>query len=431
MMSEYILESVVIVIALITICFFTYQLHIKLKTRVIDTQFHEAQQQYEGKVDIVIPNAIDSLVGFLKSYKAGNEDGLLHVIQLYLYGLHPEYGPDKLIGLKLMKRIGIDSHFSERLKKVCQMFEEDTSVMVYTDIDSNNDYKRLPKDIIDIIDEIINHQLKNKTKITHCSMHVSYKVTQPIILDEVHIFDELLQNECINTNNITNENIIIHNDSQNVHNHSVQNISKTIIESLVQNTNSFDDNSILFLRDLKKYEHSGIEVSKLMMVLNSMTDNIHSKYNKSEKDIFNLTFERIFNKDNQDEKDNLFVMFAQNISSAVEYGVVVCSTGKITRMLSTFDVLDETLPDLKPDWIIREEIGNLASKIRTEILNECSDDEREAYTEYDGEDKELYEKTADKMKSRLLDECNNTYVKTNNMSKIALDIILMDYLEAF
>jgi len=321
------------------------------------------------------------------------------------------------------------------------MFEEDTSVMVYTDIDSyNSEYKRLPTNIIDVIDEIIDHQLKNKIEIIHCSMNVSHKTIQPPIVvaiednDDMNIIGELQLIE-LNTHTQHNNNVIIHNDSQNVHNHSVQNISKTIIDAMDTNVNSFDDNSLIFLRELKKYQQSIAkhEIAKIMMVLNSLTDTFHSKYNKSEKDIFNLTFERIMNKTNQDEKDNLFIMFAQNIASAVEYGIVVCSTGKITRMLATFDVIDEDLPDLKPDWVIREEIGNLASKIRTDILNECSEEEREAYTEYDDHDekKELYEKTADKMKSRLMDECYDSYVKTKNMSKTAMDIILMDYIEAF
>lgn len=443
-MSKYIL-GLMMTFMVIIICFFIFT-HLKSsnrKNKAIDVHFHEAQHQYEGKAEVIIPNALDSLAGFLKSYKEGNEDGLLHVIQLYLYGLHPEYGPDKLTGLKLMKRISADGHFSQRMKMVCKMFEEDTSVLIYTDIDSYNpEYKRLPTNILDVIDEIIDHQLKNKIEIIHCSMNVSHKTIQsPVVVidegnfdfDDINMFEEL-RNEHTNVN-IQHNNVIIHNDSQNVHNHSVQNISKTIIDAMDNNINSFDDNSLIFLRELKKYHQtiSKHEIAKIMLVLNSMTDTFHSKYNKSEKDIFNLTFERIMNKTNQDEKENLFIMFAQNIASAVEYGIVVCSTGKITRMLSTFDVIDEALPDLKPDWVIREEIGNLASKIRTEVLNECTDEEREAYTEYDEQvdKKELYEKTADKMKSRLMDECYDSYVKTKNMSKTAMDIILIDYIEAF
>ena len=100
-----------------------------------------------------------SLRGFIKSYKHGNEDGLLHIIQLYLYGLHPEYGPDKLNGLKLINRIMADSYFSDKIKKVCKMFNDD---VCYDDIDANNNYKQLPSNINDIIDDIIEFTSKIK-----------------------------------------------------------------------------------------------------------------------------------------------------------------------------------------------------------------------------------------------------------------------------
>ena len=421
-----------VTLILITLLFFAYSAF--KKPVVTDTHFHQAQHHYEGKADVVKPNAIDSLSGFLKSYKEGNEDGLIHVIQLYLYGLHPEYGPDKLTGLKLMRKIHADSHFSDRLKQVCKMFEEDTSVLVYSDIDSyNSEYKSLPTAIIDIIDDIIHYQLKNKIHVFTCSMNVSHKVTNPrTVMPEnvMFAFDNDIDIDIdIDIVDVVDDDgagagIIIHNDSQNVHNHSVQNISKKIIDNLDNNRNSFDDNSLSFLGELKTYRNSvsKTDVAKIMLVLNSMSDTIHSKYNKSEKDIYNLTFERIMNKKDTEEKSNLFIMFAQNIASAVEYGVVVCSTGKITRMLSTFDVIDTELPDLKPDWVIREEIGRTASKIRTDVLanaNHSSDSDSD-----DADD-------SCNMKKQLIDECHETYVKTNIMSETALNIILTDYLEAF
>lgn len=416
-------------VILIAVCFFIYQYLSSFKQTgtfvVADTHFHQAQHHYEGKADSVKPNAIDSLTGFLKSYKEGNEDGLLHVIQLYLYGLHPEYGPDKLTGLKLMRKINADYHFSDRLKQVCKMFEEDTSVLVYSDIDSyNSEYKSLPTTIIETIDDIIHHQLKNKSIIVPCSMNVSHKITTPVevmrrINRQLGIRDG---NDVADVNDDVG--MIIHNDSQNVHNHSVQNISKTIIDSLDNNTNSFDDNSLSFLGELRKHTHSvsKADVAKIMMVLNSMSDTIHSKYDKSEKHIFNLTFERIINKKDAEEKNNIFIMFAQNIASAVEYDVVVCSTGKITRMLSTFVVIVTELPDLKPDWVIREEIARTATRIRT--ASEAANAKAGAADTDDTDD-------ASNMKSQLIDECQETYVKTNIMSETALNIILIDYLEAF
>lgn len=407
-------------------------------------ELKKAINKYEGKHNEVKPEAIDSLKGFIKSYQHGNEDGLLHIIQLYLYGLHPEYGPDKLNGLKLINRIMADSYFSDEMKKVCKMFNEDVSVMVYDDIDANNsNYKQLPSNINDVLDDIIEFHIKNKIKVEKCTMNVSVKNAEPEQRNPEPEFElELIEldYDTITLPYMNNPNRVVLNDSQNVHNHSVQNISKTIIDSIQNDNNgshskSFDENSLLFLNELKKYDDiTSVERQNILQVLNSMSDNIHSKYQKSEKDVFNMSFNRIMSKTDPEEKKNLIIMFAQNIASAVEYDIVVCSTGKITRMLSSFDVLDTDLPDLKPDWIIKEEIANKSSKIREDILKESSEKEVEAYMNYDDtcdEKKELYEVVVDKMKSRLIDECTKDYVETKNVTQSGLDVLLTDYLEAF
>ena len=399
----------------------------------------EAINKYEGKHNEIKPEAIDSLRGFIKSYKHGNEDGLLHILQIYLYGLHPEYGPDKLNGLKLINRIMADSYFSDKIKKVCKMFNEDVYVMVYDDVDANNNnYKQLPSNINDILDDIIEFHIKNKIKIEKSTMNVSVKNTKP---EQIEIEPELLElDETTILPYMNNQNRVVLNDSQNVHNHSVQNISKNIINIIDNESNkiyskSFDENSLLFLNELKKYDDiTPTERNNILQVLNSMSDNIHSKYQKSEKDIFNMSFDRIMSKTNPEEKKNLIIMFAQNIASAVEYDIVVCSTGKITRMLSSFDIIDTELPDLKPDWIIKEEIANKSSKIREDILKTSTKKEVEAYMNYDDtcdEKKALHEAVVDKMKSRLIDECTKDYVETKNLTQSGLDVILADYLEAF
>lgn len=417
------------------ILFLIYSYNTRYSKSSVDLK--EAINKYEGKHNEIKPEAIDSLRGFIKSYKHGNEDGLLHIIQLYLYGLHPEYGPDKLNGLKLINRIMADSYFSDKIKKVCKMFNEDVAVMVYDDVDANNNYKQLPSNINDILDDIIEFHIKNKIKIEKCTMNVSVKNTKPEQI-AIEIEPELLElNDTAILHHMNNQNRVVLNDSQNVHNHSVQNISKNII-NIIDNSNyskSFDENSLLFLNELKKYDDiSPIERNNILQVLNSMSDNIHSKYQKSEKDVFNMSFDRIMSKTNPEEKKNLIIMFAQNIASAVEYDIVVCSTGKITRMLSSFDVIDTELPDLKPDWIIKEEIANKSSKIREDILNESTKKEVEAYMSYDDtcdEKKALYETVADKMKIRLIDDCTKDYVETKHLTQSGLDVILTDYLEAF
>jgi len=389
------------------------------------------------------PEALNSLKSFLKSYKEGNEDGLLHVIHLYLFGLHPEYGPDKITGLKLINRIHIDRHFSDNMKQVCHVLLEDVVSQVYDDADLNMNYKRLPTDISDTLDDIVSYQMTNNIKVTKCSMnssHKTIKVPKKRIMGNTPPDTQTGGGRYSPNAAVTNARrrlgeyaledvVIVHNDSQNVHNHSVQNISMNIIDKMDSNSLSFEENSHTFLEQLKGFSGSlsKNEINDVGIVVNTLTDNNHSKYDKSEKDIFNMTLERISNKKDVEEKNNLSLMLAQNLASAMEHDVVVCSTGKITRMLSTFDVIDSELPDLKPDWMIREEIATKAGKIREDVLSECSLIESTEYNE-NSSDSPL----AEKMRTKLKDECTKDYINnTKIMSQLALDILLVDYLVAF
>ena len=67
------------------------------------------------------------------------------------------------------------------------------------------------------------------------------------------------------------------------------------------------ENSLLFLNELKKYDDiSPIERNNILQVLNSMSDNIHSKYQKSEKDVFNMSFDRIMSKTDPERKEESY-----------------------------------------------------------------------------------------------------------------------------
>ena len=45
--------------------------------------------------------------------------------------------------------------------------------------------------------------------------------------------------------------------------------------------------------------------------------------------------------------------------------------------------------------------------------------------------KALYQTVADKMKSRLMNDCTKDYVETKHLTQNGLDVLLTDYLEAF
>ena len=395
------------------------------KTRQ-DVQLVEGQREYEGssgKVEVK-PKALNSLQKFLKSFKDGNEDGLLYIVRLYCFGLHPEYAPSKIIGMRLINRVAIDSRFSEKLKKSCKVIFEDSSIMAYDDIDARNDeYKELPDNIIDIIESIIDHQLKHNVALNDCTTSVTHTV--------IENYADIENDEVINGlihNYIPNETtILVHNDSQNVHNHSVGNSCVKILDQLSEkNTklDSYEDNVFTFLKEADSIVKDKNVFQQIVDILDTFSAHQHSKYLRSEQDVFVSVFSRIMAYD-EEKKQDMLQIFIENLLSSIEHGVVVCSTGKITRMLSTFDAVDDEFTDIKPDWVLKEEISNSAIKIRENITKNLTEKELQSYN--DGEREDI----SQEMKAQLIAECTSTYVDTNILSRAALDILLDDYLQAF
>lgn len=443
-MKKYILYILVILLLISIVSALVHDFFKDSKDKSNKIIHKEAIKKYNSNNNTKSQDSIDSYFKFLKSYKEGNEDGLLYLLRIYLYGIHPEYSPDKTTGLKLINRILNDSnHFSHELKLVCKMLYDDTITMYNNDVDSLHDnYKDLPSNIVTIIDEIIDYQISNNIKIIKCTMQTSHQTQIHRIPQQNNDVDDnnndiIIDFMVYDDNNDNQENIdlTILNDSQNVHNHTIQNISKNILNDMKKNDNSFNKNITDFKILIQSKELAESNVTNIEMVLDSFTDNIHSKYNMSEKDVFSMCYERINNKDNIEHRNNLFDIFIQNIESGVEHGIVVCSTGKITRMLSSFDIVDEELPDLKPDWIIKQELLTKASNVREIVFNECSKEEKVIYDNYDdnypNDKKVVHDRIKSQIETTFKKQCIDDYVNTNILSESALDVYIYDIIIHF
>ena len=395
-----------------------------------DIELYEGQREYEGNAGGLRavekkPEGMNSLQRFLKSFKEGNEDGLLYIVRLYCFGLHPEFAPSKLTGMRLINRIAIDWKFSEKLKKICKVIFEDSAVMVYDDVDSRNpNYYELPDDIIETVDSILDYQMKNSIKLHPCTTNVTYTVDRDYEVDETN--DIAVEEDALVIEN-SQEIVRVHNDSQNVHNHSVGNSCKIIVEQLTEkniSSESYDEAVVSFLNEMRSIESNSDVLQKVTDVLDTLSTGEHSKFLRSEQEIFVLVWNRVRDAE-ESKKEDMLKILIDNLESCVEYGTIVCSTGKITRMLSTFDAIDDQIIDIKPDWVIKEEISNIASKTRDVILKGLSKEDQRSYDSGERED------LSDQMIKQFMEECKSAYVDTNIMSESALDLLVQDYLEAF
>ena len=110
-------------------------------------------------------------------------------------------------------------------------------------------------------------------------------------------------------------------------------------------------------------------------------------------------------------------MFIDNLNSGVEHNYVVCSTGKIMRMLSTLDIIDNKMPDLKPEWVIKQEIMQTIAN----TINKLSSKERK---QYESDNNAKIKKV---IENRIRTKCLNDY--KDILQENILDLYLNEYLE--
>lgn len=180
---------------------------------------------------------------------------------------------------------------------------------------------------------------------------------------------------------------MIPSDPQNVHDHGVVNSVRTKLESLPDDTRTDTMDSVrAYILDS---EASPSTKADALETLESLSHDVHSTMGMSEQDVLRRVWGSC---STSDEK----TMLVTQLADAVEDGGVVCSTGKMARMVGTFDA---TTDPIRPVWAVREEIASLAAKARDEGTS------------------------ADEFSA----SCVATYVDTLGMSRDVISVIVNEY----
>jgi hypothetical protein len=164
-------------------------------------------------------------------------------------------------------------------------------------------------------------------------------------------------------------------DAQNVHDHGISTVIDYNLRQLQQDSDTDTDNkndksaevrrAIMACRDLTPAQREDA-----LFVLNGLGSNPHSTFGTSEREALATVWNKI---KESDHRDNLTETLAKQLASGVERGSAVCSSGKIARIVSTLDgVTNEAAP--RPMWVVREEIGSLAGKVRDEVGEDAHED---------------------------------------------------------
>lgn len=148
-------------------------------------------------------------------------------------------------------------------------------------------------------------------------------------------------------------------DAQNVHDHSVTASLAQRLQHLPEGSGSaYEDVMMMVL------ESDAENRADAFYTLDSLGDLQHSTLGTSERQALGKVWNRIQQMDPEMQR-NAKAMLLSQLASGVEHGNVVCSTGKIARILGTLDGFDVDEP-IKPMWAVKEEIASLAAKTRND-----------------------------------------------------------------
>lgn len=363
---------------------------------LIGKTYIQKAQLYEQHMHVDINKVLEH---YLKALEYGYEESILHVGKIYLNGIHPSVLPDKMMAGRIFSSF---MNVSSSLQPWCKLYLQDVHAVMYSDLDAIKQngtvYTPLPTNIVHRIQIAID------------------KADKPMIAYQIPFDTKWLKQLNDDDSNDYNEKTIltklpkqiIKNDTQNVHDSSLQNIGNEILNIIeTEQPSNIENNDFLSNVNelLSNKEYNTLKYPEVKRVCNSYTNLIHSRFNKSEQEVFNMIWTKV------KTKPNSIHVFLDNINSSVEHDVIVCSTGKIMRLLSTFDGIDSEIPDLKPDWIIKDEISQIIAKTITSL----SSSEKQRYESDDEDIKET-------IKQRVKNKCSNYYKDVLDKSFINTNI---------
>jgi hypothetical protein len=155
-------------------------------------------------------------------------------------------------------------------------------------------------------------------------------------------------------------------DPQNVHDSCVAAATRAMVRDMADASGtSKDDAKDTARRIILDSQLSAEEKQQALDVVDNLTSSTHSRIGHSEVRALDLVLGRISQITHQPLQDNLRETLVKQLAGCVERGHVVCSSGKISRIVATLDGADLSgVHSPVPMWMVREEIGSKAAQMR-------------------------------------------------------------------
>ncbi len=328
-----------------------------------------------------------------------NYNNIIKIGDFYRKGAYPRWRPNKVIAKKCYELVE-HSSLDENLSTIamCKYIEIMNCNIDHFDISG----LEIPESYYHKIEELVN---ENDIQ-TYQYNEIMFRDENHIVPNVINTFDNNINQDIVN--NLDNETInVFNNDLQNVHDHYLINITKTNIDKL-KNNYKFDDCDIHQILTDALYRDNALSVDqrfKINEVLNTFNNKHHVSFGISEDDSLKYIYKFICSKSN---KSDLLHNLLLQLEDCYENGIVVCPTGKISRVLSLASDSEE-FDSNRNIYYIKDELESLASKVREDEIKKLTDAELLLYNNGDGA-------IADKMKQVYIDLVKEEYCNKLNIN---------------
>ncbi|CAM9529752.1 unnamed protein product [Pylaiella littoralis] len=397
----------------------------------------------EDTNDSMCPN-LQTLDALVETFERTYDWSLvIRIGDMYAKGCYPSYAPDDESALKIYK---MASKSPDRLVSSEALYK-------YTDLRLNplspEDRKGrpFPRQTSDRLIESgkkrlrtipLSHFMKGKSKYIPSPRSVVTRgpeVNNVVIIEDAPLGNVPLGNVPLGANTVRHNYTL---DTQNVHDHGVSASVRENIKSVISELgtdNTYDRQEVIesVMNVLRETGLKEKELNRAFRVIVSLVPDMINSIGCSQMDVLNATFKKIQKVKDPNIKKNLFESLGKNLASGIERNNVVCSTGKIGRIITTLEGVDHgdlgidgpKLQKAVPIEVVRTEISALASKVRTDVLSECSDKQ---VSDYNMNSSTVL---SNKMNSRFRGDVKKIYVDGLHLSEKVLDPIVDMYASAF
>jgi hypothetical protein len=394
--------------------------------------FEERTLKQRGVHEFIdVQNGITAFEYFRRSVEIDHDpESVIYIAQLYSNGVHNSVNPDKVVAARMYQVILNNAQkFPQHIVTTARQRYAELNLMNPGDIQPGvpllpEDYPfELERNLVFFRDypqtqqerrrlqheeqeQRQNHFLQGPLR-QHVIMTVGFGMNN----NDVDLHDEQYINDVIR--NLENEDQIrqiarvqvINNDAQNVHSSVVLNSAQKVLESIEsKNSMNFNECKQCVIDACTK---CNVDVQKIQRVLKSFNNQPHARFQKSDTEIFITMVQKIQKESDITKRENLMEILCRQLESCIEKDAVVCNTGRIVRILSVYDGVDDSVQQIIPEFVIDQELANLATRVRDSILQNATEEQRNSYDTGGEGSHELTEL----MKSTFRKEVVNTYAK--------------------